>query len=57
VPGTVKKLCLFQVVEMRGDINKWKLHHWQVNAFAECTLLRPPSADKRPHAGQSAGIS
>jgi len=27
---TVKNLCWFQVVETRGDINKGKVHHWQV---------------------------
>ena len=27
---TVKHLCWFQVVETRGDIDKGKVHHWQV---------------------------
>jgi flavin-binding protein dodecin len=27
---TVKNLCWFQVVEMRGNINKGKVDHWQV---------------------------
>ena len=27
---TIKNLCWFQVVETRGDINKGKVHHWQV---------------------------
>jgi len=37
---TIKNLCWFQVVETHGDINKQKLHHWQVSAFAECTMQR-----------------
>jgi flavin-binding protein dodecin len=28
--NTVKKLCWFQVVDTRGDINKGKVDHWQV---------------------------
>lgn len=27
---TIKDLCWFQVVEMRGNIAKGKVHHWQV---------------------------
>ena len=27
---TIKNLCWFQVVEMRGNINKGKVDHWQV---------------------------
>ena len=27
---TIKKLCWFQVVETRGNIEKGKVHHWQV---------------------------
>ena len=27
---TIKNLCWFQVVETRGNINKGKIHHWQV---------------------------
>lgn len=27
---TIKNLCWFQVVETRGNINKGKVHHWQV---------------------------
>ncbi len=27
---TVKKLCWFQVVETRGNIDKGKVQHWQV---------------------------
>ena len=27
---TLKNLCWFQVVETRGDIDKGKVHHWQV---------------------------
>ena len=27
---TIKNLCWFQVVETRGDINKGKVHQWQV---------------------------
>jgi dodecin len=27
---TVKDLCWFQVVETRGNINKGKVHRWQV---------------------------
>jgi len=27
---TIKNLAWFQVVEMRGDINKGKVDHWQV---------------------------
>ena len=27
---TVKHLCWFQVVETRGNIEKGKVHHWQV---------------------------
>ncbi|MHB1309002.1 MAG: dodecin [Limisphaerales bacterium] len=28
--ATVKKLCWFQVVETRGNIDKGKVQHWQV---------------------------
>jgi dodecin len=28
---TIKNLCWFQVVETRGNINKGKVDHWQVN--------------------------
>ena len=28
--STVKKLCWFQVVEIRGNIDKGKVDHWQV---------------------------
>ena len=28
---TIKNLCWFQVVETRGNIEKGKVHHWQVN--------------------------
>jgi flavin-binding protein dodecin len=27
---TIKNLCWFQVVETRGNIDKGKVHHWQV---------------------------
>ena len=27
---TVKQLCWFQVIETRGNIDKGKVHHWQV---------------------------
>ena len=27
---TVKNLCWFQVLETRGNIEKGKVHHWQV---------------------------
>ena len=27
---TVKKLCWFQVIETRGNIDKGKVRHWQV---------------------------
>ncbi|HTB80287.1 MAG TPA: dodecin [Opitutaceae bacterium] len=27
---TVQNLCWFQVVETRGNIDKGKVHHWQV---------------------------
>jgi hypothetical protein len=27
---TIKELCWFQVVETRGNIEKGKVHHWQV---------------------------
>ena len=27
---TIKNLCWFQVVETRGNIEKGKMHHWQV---------------------------
>ncbi len=27
---TVKKLCWFEVVEARGDIDRGKVKHWQV---------------------------
>jgi flavin-binding protein dodecin len=27
---TLKNLCWFQVVDTRGDIDKGKVHHWQV---------------------------
>lgn len=27
---TIKKLSWFQVIETRGDIDKGKVHHWQV---------------------------
>jgi flavin-binding protein dodecin len=27
---TVKNLCWFQVVETRGNIDKGRVHHWQV---------------------------
>lgn len=27
---TLKNLCWFQVVETRGNIEKGKVHHWQV---------------------------
>ena len=27
---TIKNLCWFQVVETRGNIEKGKVHHWQV---------------------------
>ncbi len=27
---TIKKLCWFEVVETRGNIDKGKVHHWQV---------------------------
>jgi dodecin len=30
VHKTIKNLCWFQVVEMRGNIVKGKVHHWQV---------------------------
>ena len=28
--ATVKKLCWFQVIETRGNIDKGKVQHWQV---------------------------
>ena len=34
---TIKNLCWFQVVETRGNIEKGRVHHWQVtikNGFA-----------------------
>jgi flavin-binding protein dodecin len=30
VNKTIKNLCWFQVVETRGNIEKGKVHHWQV---------------------------
>ncbi len=27
---TIKNLCWFQVIETRGNIDKGKVHHWQV---------------------------
>jgi flavin-binding protein dodecin len=27
---TVKNLCWFQMIETRGNIEKGKVHHWQV---------------------------
>ncbi len=27
---TIKKLSWFEVIEARGDIDKGKVHHWQV---------------------------
>jgi flavin-binding protein dodecin len=27
---TIKKLCWFEVIEARGDIDKGKVRHWQV---------------------------
>ena len=30
VNKTIKDLCWFQVVETRGNIEKGKVHHWQV---------------------------
>ena len=27
---TIKNLCWFQVIETRGNIEKGKVHHWQV---------------------------
>ena len=27
---TIKNLCWFQLVETRGNIEKGKVHHWQV---------------------------
>jgi hypothetical protein len=27
---TIKNLCWFQVVETRGNIDKGRVHHWQV---------------------------
>lgn len=27
---TVKHLCWFQIIETRGNIEKGKVHHWQV---------------------------
>jgi hypothetical protein len=27
---TIKNLCWFEVVETRGNIDKGKVHHWQV---------------------------
>lgn len=27
---TIKNLCWFQVVETRGNLDKGKVHHWQV---------------------------
>ena len=27
---TIKNLCWFEVVETRGNIEKGKVHHWQV---------------------------
>ena len=31
---TIKNLCWFQVVETRGNIEKVKVHHWQVTIKA-----------------------
>jgi hypothetical protein len=28
---TIKNLCWFQVIETRGNIEKGKVHHWQVS--------------------------
>ena len=28
---TIKNLCWFQVVETRGNIEKGRVHHWQVS--------------------------
>ena len=28
---TIKDLCWFQVVETRGNIERGKVHHWQVS--------------------------
>jgi flavin-binding protein dodecin len=27
---TINNLCWFQVIETRGNINRGKVHHWQV---------------------------
>jgi flavin-binding protein dodecin len=27
---TIKNLCWFQVIETRGNLEKGKVHHWQV---------------------------
>ena len=35
---TIKNLCWFQVVETRGNIEKGKVHHWQVTIKAGFTV-------------------
>jgi flavin-binding protein dodecin len=35
---TIKNLCWFQVVETRGNIEKGKVHHWQVSIKAGFTV-------------------
>ena len=35
---TIKNLCWFQVVEMRGNIENGKVHHWQVTIKAGFTV-------------------
>ena len=33
-----KHLCWFEVVETRGNINRGKIHHWQVTIKVGCKL-------------------
>ena len=35
---TIKNLCWFQVVETRGNIEKGKVHHWQVTIKVGFTI-------------------
>ena len=35
---TIKNLCWFQVAETRGNIEKGKVHHWQVTIKAGFTV-------------------
>jgi flavin-binding protein dodecin len=35
---TIKNLCWFQVAEMRGNIVKGSVHHWQVTIKVGFTI-------------------